>query len=81
MAAKVPVVPIVIRNVDDIGSRSSGTMRPGVVDVAVLPPIPVSDWTLRDLDRHIAEVRRLFLDTLEDWPRPVARRTPARRHK
>ena len=81
MAAKVPIVPIVIRNVDDIGSRASGTMRPGVVDVAVLPPIPVEDWTLRDLDKRIATVRQLFVSTLEDWPRATTPRPPARRHK
>jgi putative phosphoserine phosphatase/1-acylglycerol-3-phosphate O-acyltransferase len=81
MAAKVPIVPIVIRNVDDIGAGTAGTMRPGVVDVAVLPPIPVSDWTLRDLDRRIAGVRQLFLDTLDVWPRPVARRPSPRRHR
>jgi len=78
MAAKVPVVPIVLRNVDDIGSRGSGTMRPGTVDVAVLPPIAVTDWTRRDLDRRIEEVRKRFVDTLEHWPRnagaPVTRR-------
>jgi putative phosphoserine phosphatase/1-acylglycerol-3-phosphate O-acyltransferase len=73
MAAKVPVVPIVIRNVDDIGSRRPGAMRPGVVDVVVLPPIPVAGWTARDLDCRIAGVRQLFVDTLEDWPRPAAR--------
>ena len=81
MAAKVPIVPIVIRNVDDIGSRASGTMRPGVVDVAVLPPIPVADWTLRDLDRRIDSVRQLFVDTIEQWPRPAAPRPQARRRK
>jgi putative phosphoserine phosphatase/1-acylglycerol-3-phosphate O-acyltransferase len=73
MAAKVPIVPIVIRNVDEIGSRGSGTMRPGVVDVAVLRPISVEDWTSRDLERRIAGVRQLFVDTLADWPRPVSR--------
>jgi putative phosphoserine phosphatase/1-acylglycerol-3-phosphate O-acyltransferase len=81
MAAQVPIVPIVIRNVDDIGSRSSGTMRPGVVDVAVLPPIAVGDWTLRDLDRRIAGVRQQFVDTLEHWHRPPVRSPGARRHK
>jgi putative phosphoserine phosphatase/1-acylglycerol-3-phosphate O-acyltransferase len=81
MAAKVPIVPIVIRNVDDIGSRASGTMRPGVVDVAVLPPIRVEGWTLRDLDRRIAGVRQLFVDTLADWPRPGVRRLPARKSR
>jgi putative phosphoserine phosphatase/1-acylglycerol-3-phosphate O-acyltransferase len=81
MAAKVPIVPIVIRNVDDIGSRRVGAMRPGVVDVAVLPPIPVAGWTPRDLDRRIVGVRRLFVDTLADWPRPVSRGRPRTQRK
>jgi len=68
MAAKVPIVPIVIRNADDIGSRASGTMRPGTVDVAVLPPVRVDEWTLRDLDRRIEGVRQQFVHTLEHWP-------------
>ncbi len=68
MEAGVPIVPIVIRNADDVGSRDSGVMRPATVDVAVLPPIPVTDWTLEDLDERIAAVRQLFLDTLADWP-------------
>jgi len=78
MAAQVPIVPIVIRNVDDIGSRSSGTMRPGTVDIAVLPPVRVDDWTLRDLDRRIAAVRQAFVDTLRHWPAPQARAAPGR---
>jgi putative phosphoserine phosphatase/1-acylglycerol-3-phosphate O-acyltransferase len=78
MAAKVPIVPIVIRNVDDIGTRASGTMRPGTVDVAVLPPVRVDDWTLRDLDRRIARVRQSFVDTFERWPAPSARRKSGR---
>jgi putative phosphoserine phosphatase/1-acylglycerol-3-phosphate O-acyltransferase len=81
LAAKVPVVPIVIRNVDDIGSLRSGAMRPGVVDVAVLPPIPVTGWTPRDLDRRIAGVRQLFVDTLADWPRPVSGGRPRKQRK
>jgi putative phosphoserine phosphatase/1-acylglycerol-3-phosphate O-acyltransferase len=43
-------------------------MRPGTVDVVVHPPIPTDDWTDDDLDQRIAEVRRLYLDTLADWP-------------
>jgi putative phosphoserine phosphatase/1-acylglycerol-3-phosphate O-acyltransferase len=36
--------------------------------VAVLPPVPTTDWTREDLDERIAEVRQMFLDTLGDWP-------------
>jgi hypothetical protein len=28
----------------------------------------VDDWTVEGLDQRVAEVRRLFLDTLEHWP-------------
>jgi putative phosphoserine phosphatase/1-acylglycerol-3-phosphate O-acyltransferase len=34
----------------------------------VHPPIPTDDWTDDDLDQRIADVRRLYLDTLADWP-------------
>jgi len=68
MAAGIPIVPIVIRNAEIIAARNSTTMNPGTVDVAVFPPIPVSDWTVDTLPDRIAEVRQLYLDTLADWP-------------
>jgi putative phosphoserine phosphatase/1-acylglycerol-3-phosphate O-acyltransferase len=68
MAAGVPVVPIVLRNADEIAPRDALMMRPGTIDVVVLPPVPTVDWTLEDLPERIAEVRQQFLDTLADWP-------------
>jgi putative phosphoserine phosphatase/1-acylglycerol-3-phosphate O-acyltransferase len=68
MAAGIPIVPIVIRNAEIVAARNSSTINPGTVDVAVFPPIPVDDWTLDTLPDHIAEVRRLYLDTLANWP-------------
>ncbi|ULN53797.1 HAD-IB family hydrolase [Mycolicibacillus parakoreensis] len=68
MATGLPIVPIVIRNAEQVASRDSITMNPGTVDVAVFPPISVSDWTLGDLDDRIAAVRQLYLDTIADWP-------------
>lgn len=70
MEASVPIVPIIIRNVDDIGARDSQFMRPGSVDVLVLPPISVDGWTLADLDDRIEAVRRLYVEALGDWPGP-----------
>jgi putative phosphoserine phosphatase / 1-acylglycerol-3-phosphate O-acyltransferase len=67
MGASVPIVPIVIRNAEDLAPRNSNTMHAATIDVKVLPPIPTSDWTVRTLDRHIAEIRQQFLDTLADW--------------
>lgn len=68
MAAGIPVVPIVIRNAELIGGRKSNSMNPGTVDIAVLPAIPVEDWTLDELPEHIEGVRQQFVDTLADWP-------------
>lgn len=68
MAAKIPIVPIVIRNAEIVASRNSTTINPGTVEVAVFPPLPVDDWTLDELSERIAEVHQLYLDTLQDWP-------------
>ncbi|WP_409330882.1 HAD-IB family hydrolase [Trujillonella humicola] len=68
MQAGVPVVPVVLRNADVLGSRNSATLRAGTVDIAVLPPVPTADWTLEDLPERIEEIRRSFLATLADWP-------------
>jgi putative phosphoserine phosphatase/1-acylglycerol-3-phosphate O-acyltransferase len=67
MGAGVPVVPIVIRNAEDLAPRNSNVMHSARIDVKVLPPIPTSDWTVRRLDAHIAGVRQQFLDALASW--------------
>jgi putative phosphoserine phosphatase/1-acylglycerol-3-phosphate O-acyltransferase len=68
MATGLPIVPIVFRNAESIAARDASTMNPGTVDVAVLPPIPVDDWTLRDLRHRIEAIRQLYIDTLANWP-------------
>ncbi len=68
MSVGIPIVPIVIRNAEVIAARDSSTFNPGIVDVAVYPPISVEDWTHNDLPERIEEVRQLYLDTLADWP-------------
>jgi putative phosphoserine phosphatase / 1-acylglycerol-3-phosphate O-acyltransferase len=68
MATGLPIIPIVIRNADVIGDRDATTMRPGTVDVAVLPPIPVEGWTNRELSERVEDVRSRFAATLLRWP-------------
>jgi putative phosphoserine phosphatase/1-acylglycerol-3-phosphate O-acyltransferase len=70
MQAGVPIVPLVIRNAGELMWRDALTVRPGVVDVAVLDPIDVADWTPETLDKHVADVRELFARTLTHWPAP-----------
>jgi putative phosphoserine phosphatase / 1-acylglycerol-3-phosphate O-acyltransferase len=69
MSAGIPIVPIVIRNAEDVAPRNASTLNPGTVDIAVFPPIPTTDWTIRALPRRIAAVRKLYVDTLANWPK------------
>lgn len=66
--AGVPVIPVVIRNAADIGRRDSMIARPGIVDVAILPPIDISAWDPSGMDDLVAKVRQQYLETLRDWP-------------
>lgn len=68
MEANVPIVPIVIRNADDVADRGAAVIHGGQVDVAVLKPVSVSRWTRNTLEKHVSEVRQQFLDTLASWP-------------
>jgi putative phosphoserine phosphatase/1-acylglycerol-3-phosphate O-acyltransferase len=68
MAAEIPIVPIVIRNAEVIAATKGNSLHPGTVDVTVLPPISVADWTRETLDERIEEVRGLFRETLQHWP-------------
>jgi putative phosphoserine phosphatase/1-acylglycerol-3-phosphate O-acyltransferase len=81
MKARVPIVPIVIRNMQDHPTHASGTMKPGTVQVTVLPPVRVDDWTRKDLERRIEGVRQQFVRTLARWPGESRGRATGRRTK
>ncbi len=68
MNAGVPVIPIVIRNALDVGGRDAKLMRAGTVDIAVLPPVQTGHWNAKTMDRHMEDVRQMYLETLESWP-------------
>jgi putative phosphoserine phosphatase / 1-acylglycerol-3-phosphate O-acyltransferase len=76
MATGLPIVPIVIRNSDSVAGRNAYRLVPGTVDIAVLPPVDVGDWTHDDLPKRIEEVRALYLETLADWPAGSEREPP-----
>jgi putative phosphoserine phosphatase/1-acylglycerol-3-phosphate O-acyltransferase len=67
MAAGVPIVPIVIRNAEDLAPHNSMVMHSAKIDVKILPPITTSDWTVKNLDQKIVAVRQQYLDTLANW--------------
>jgi putative phosphoserine phosphatase/1-acylglycerol-3-phosphate O-acyltransferase len=65
MRAGVPIVPIVFRNALDALPKHGLVVRPATIEVTVHPPVPTSDWKVEDIDDHIADVRRLFVETLD----------------
>lgn len=65
--AGVPVIPVIMRNAGELMWRDGKALKRGTVEVVVAPPI-WCDWTDEELDERVGEVRRLFVDTLENWP-------------
>ncbi|GAA2513233.1 HAD-IB family hydrolase [Streptomyces gobitricini] len=68
--AGVPVVPVVLRNTTDVMARAGLLLRPGRVEVAVLPPVETRGWRERDIRRHTDRVRAAVERTLRCWPSP-----------
>jgi putative phosphoserine phosphatase/1-acylglycerol-3-phosphate O-acyltransferase len=68
MQAEVPIVPIVMRNVGEVMWRGSQVLRPGRVEVVVLPPVDTSEFRVETLDDHVKAVRDQFVETLNHWP-------------
>jgi putative phosphoserine phosphatase/1-acylglycerol-3-phosphate O-acyltransferase len=66
MQARVPIVPIVIKNALDALPKHGLVIRPARIDVVVHPPISTRGWTRETLDERIAEIRRLYEATLAE---------------
>ena len=64
MQARVPIIPMVIRNAHDVMPRGSNVARSRAVEVVVLPPIPTDEWKAETINLHVAAVRSLFLHEL-----------------
>ncbi len=65
MQARVPVVPIVFRNTLDALPKRGFVIRPATIEVVVHPPISTKHWRVATLEKHVDDVRRKFLVTLD----------------
>lgn len=63
--ARVPIIPIVIHNSIDAQPRGEKFYRPANIRVEVLPAIDVSQWKMKSIDQHMAEVRSLYIEVLD----------------
>lgn len=64
MYGKVPIIPVVIKNSHDILPKNSQVINPGIIDVTVLEPISITDWTRENMSVKIEEIRQLFIKEL-----------------
>jgi putative phosphoserine phosphatase/1-acylglycerol-3-phosphate O-acyltransferase len=64
IAARAPIVPIVLHDARHLLPRKGWIMRAGTVHVSVLAPIETETWSLASLDAHVAAVRERFVATL-----------------
>ena len=64
MQAGVPMIPIVIHNSGDVQPKGDVIFHPGTVEVEVLPPVDTSKWTAATIDRHVSDIRNLYLRAL-----------------
>ena len=60
----VPIVPVVIHNSGDISPKGDKIFRSGTVHIDILPAIQTTNWSVANIDEHVAEVRNAFLRTL-----------------
>ena len=68
MQARVPVVPVVLRDTGRLMPPGATTIRPGTAHVCVLDPIATDRWNANDIARHVERVRSRMQETLERWP-------------
>jgi len=81
MQAGVPIVPVVIHNALDSQPKGEVLFRPAMVQVEVLPAVDTSRWKTADIDRHVAEVRGMFLDALGQTEAKPRKKKAATRKK
>jgi putative phosphoserine phosphatase/1-acylglycerol-3-phosphate O-acyltransferase len=67
----VPVVPIVIRNTGRLQWRGSSTIRPGVVETLVLPPVYPSQWSSNEFSCEVQHLQSQYVAALQDWDAAV----------
>ncbi|NMN99797.1 HAD-IB family hydrolase [Gordonia sp. TBRC 11910] len=68
MNAGVPIVPVVMRNAGELMWRGAQLIKPGTVEVRVLPPVDTSTWVPEKAGDYAEEVRQQYIDALADWP-------------
>jgi putative phosphoserine phosphatase/1-acylglycerol-3-phosphate O-acyltransferase len=66
MQAGVPIIPIVIKNAYMAMPKGTSMFKPTHIEVVVLEPVDTSLWKRKSINKHIEDVRNLYLNELEN---------------
>ena len=66
MEAGVPIIPIVIKNAYMAMPKGTSMFKPTHIEVVVLDPVDTSPWKVKNINKHIEDVRELYLNELEN---------------
>lgn len=75
--AQANIIPVVIHNSMDVQGKGDKFFHPATVTVEILPPVDTSQWQRNRLDKHINDVRNLYLKAM-GYP---SEKLPARARK
>ena len=64
IAAQVPIVPVIIHGTREIVPKGEVTVRPGMIDVHLLDPVPVAGLGYEDRDVLTATVRDRMVEAM-----------------
>lgn len=70
LATRLPIVPVVVTNAHRCWPKGTIITRPGSIGVHVLDPIPTTDWTVQNIDQHVADIHQRFIAALPEDQRP-----------
>jgi 1-acyl-sn-glycerol-3-phosphate acyltransferase len=59
---KAPIIPIFVNIPKSIDPGIGYNALPGHVDVYILPKIETKDWSLDDLEKHVEEIRNIYVE-------------------
>lgn len=77
LATGLPVVPVVVSGTHKVWPTRTFLIKPGTVNIKVLPPIRTEHWTAETLDQHIAEVHAALNAGLPPDQQALAAPAPA----
>lgn len=66
VAAQASLLPVVIYGAHRLQPKGALHIRPGVIRVRVLDPVPTDGWSRDDLDPRVEQVRALFVRALAE---------------